>query len=346
LTQARLVELARELGVSIPAGRKDAQIAKLIESARLPLPAWLGHLVRGELGAACREHGVDASSRSRSELAGALLDAKVIDFDPDLLRETLDVALELAGASGLAPADGAGEGAWTLPDLPAAWQRTLDTIRPPRERDEELWDWRIRPPLPAVFTPPDVLTEDVAHVHLSTVALASLDLLSEQLYNARAEYMVDTKHGLTATYNQLKDPHCAPERPEDLATILHLRQLHEDLDRAVLAAYGWSDIPVPPFCPATDAERAAVSLFEDTVIDGCSRSMPSAPLKSVERPCSRAPRSRQQVRNRSCRVASRGRPRIRPRCSTMTDGRAIRARTQHGRRTIVAYEHRQAELCR
>jgi hypothetical protein len=75
LTQARLVELARELGVSIPAGRKDAQIAKLIEQARLPLPAWLGHLVRDELRAACRELGLDASSRSRSELAGALLDA-------------------------------------------------------------------------------------------------------------------------------------------------------------------------------------------------------------------------------------------------------------------------------
>ena len=75
LTQARLVELARELGISIPAGRKDAQIAKLIEQARLPLPAWLGHLVRDELRAACRELGLDASSRSRSELAGALLEA-------------------------------------------------------------------------------------------------------------------------------------------------------------------------------------------------------------------------------------------------------------------------------
>jgi hypothetical protein len=75
LTQSRLVELARELGVSLPSGRKDVQIARLIERARLPLPAWLGHLVRDERRAACREHGVDASSRSRSELAGALLDA-------------------------------------------------------------------------------------------------------------------------------------------------------------------------------------------------------------------------------------------------------------------------------
>jgi hypothetical protein len=76
--------------------------------------------------------------------------------------------------------------------------------------------------------------------------------------------MLDANQGLTATYNQLKDPDCDSDR---LTEITQLRNLHEQLDRAVLAAYGWSDIPVPPFCPATDAERAAVSLFEDTVID-------------------------------------------------------------------------------
>jgi hypothetical protein len=94
-----------------------------------------------------------------------------------------------------------------------------------------------------------------------------LDSIGNVLHDARATYMVATNQGLTATYNQLKDPDCAPDRPEALAAIRHLRQLHEDLDRAVLAAYGWSDIVVPPFCPATDADRAAVSLFEDAVID-------------------------------------------------------------------------------
>ncbi|MCA9677592.1 MAG: hypothetical protein KC464_21395 [Myxococcales bacterium] len=95
-------------------------------------------------------------------------------------------------------------------------------------------------------------------------ALASLDAIGRELYDARARYMVDTNQGLTATYNQLKDPTCADE-PQD--RIRELRRLHEDLDRGVLAAYGWSDIAVPPYCPATDAERAAVALFEDTVID-------------------------------------------------------------------------------
>jgi len=97
--------------------------------------------------------------------------------------------------------------------------------------------------------------------------MISLEVVGQTLYDARAAYMVATNQGLTATYNQLKDPHCAPDRAEDLPVIQKLRQLHEELDRAVVAAYGWSDIPVPPYCPATDAERAAVALFEDTVID-------------------------------------------------------------------------------
>jgi hypothetical protein len=142
------------------------------------------------------------------------------------------------------------------------------------------------------------------------IALATLDPIGEQLYSARAHYMAVTWQGLTTTYNQLKDPDYAgdlspasadrpasPDRtaapwatpagladavpsiaadpdllePETrVAYIQHLRSLHEELDRAVLAAYGWSDIPVPPYCPprSTDhAGQAAVSLFEDTIID-------------------------------------------------------------------------------
>ncbi len=98
-----------------------------------------------------------------------------------------------------------------------------------------------------------------------TVAgLAALDPFGQRLYDARAAYMVSTDQGLTTTYNQLKDPDVHSER---LADIQHMRRLHEDLDRAVLVAYGWSDLAVPPFCPTTDADRAAIALFEDLVID-------------------------------------------------------------------------------
>ena len=74
--------------------------------------------------------------------------------------------------------------------------------------------------------------------------------------------MLDTQQGLTTTYNLLKDPDCHDPRIEEL------RRLHEEMDRAVLAAYGWDDIPVPPYgTPTTDAERRALEAFEDEVID-------------------------------------------------------------------------------
>jgi hypothetical protein len=73
--------------------------------------------------------------------------------------------------------------------------------------------------------------------------------------------MAETSQGLTQTYNRLKDPDCDEPR------IVALRRLHEEMDRAVLDAYGWSRIAVPPFCPKTDADRASLEAFEDEVID-------------------------------------------------------------------------------
>jgi hypothetical protein len=48
--------------------------------------------------------------------------------------------------------------------------------------------------------------------------------------------MVRNNEGLTKTYNRFHDPN---ERDPD---ILKLRELHAAMDRAVLEAYGWSDI--------------------------------------------------------------------------------------------------------
>jgi hypothetical protein len=89
-----------------------------------------------------------------------------------------------------------------------------------------------------------------------------LEAIGARLYETRARLMVERNQGLTTTYNQLKDPAC--DDPE----ILALRRLHEDLDRAVLAAYAWPDIPVPAYETATTpATRAAQESFEDEIID-------------------------------------------------------------------------------
>lgn len=91
--------------------------------------------------------------------------------------------------------------------------------------------------------------------------LPDLEARGEELYAARAAFMVETDQGLTKTYNALKDPGCTDQR------ILALRTLHERLDAAVLAAYGWSDLPVPAYCISSDSDRTALQSFEDEVID-------------------------------------------------------------------------------
>jgi hypothetical protein len=90
----------------------------------------------------------------------------------------------------------------------------------------------------------------------------TLSAVGQRLYEARAKLMVERNQGLTVTYNQLKEP-----GNHDRA-IVALRRLHEEMDRAVLDAYGWSDIEVPPFAtPTTVDEKAAFERFSDAVID-------------------------------------------------------------------------------
>jgi hypothetical protein len=92
--------------------------------------------------------------------------------------------------------------------------------------------------------------------------IPELEDIGQRLYDARAGYMVGEQVGLTITYNRLKDPASREPRIEEL------RRLHEEMDSAVLAAYGWSDISVPPFVtPTTPADKKTIEAFEGEVID-------------------------------------------------------------------------------
>ncbi|MFQ4139049.1 hypothetical protein PGN35_022320 [Nodosilinea sp. PGN35] len=64
----------------------------------------------------------------------------------------------------------------------------------------------------------------------------TLEAIGKTYYDYRADLMVRNNQGLTDTYNRFHDP---TERDPD---ILHLRHLHDQMDRAVLAAYDWPDI--------------------------------------------------------------------------------------------------------
>ena len=71
--------------------------------------------------------------------------------------------------------------------------------------------------------------------------IAALENVGERLYESRAELMQKRQIGLTQLYNELNSAdHAGPE-------VTSLRELHQRLDEAVLAAYGWHDIRVPAF---------------------------------------------------------------------------------------------------
>jgi len=94
---------------------------------------------------------------------------KLIDFEPDRLKDAVDVGLELAGAARLKVIrddEIEGQDVYELPDLGETWTETLDSLRPPRERDEPPWEWRKRSPQPVVFRPLDRIGEERVHLHL------------------------------------------------------------------------------------------------------------------------------------------------------------------------------------
>jgi hypothetical protein len=115
------------------------------------------------------------------------------------------------------------------------------------------------------------------------LAGTDLDRAGKALNDARAAYCIDRNQGLTDTYNDLKDPTVTDP------ALVHLRELHLAVDRAVIEAYGWQDVPVPrtpgatgeaaretmplieavpPYTgPTTNEEKRLHQRFEDAVID-------------------------------------------------------------------------------
>ncbi len=69
----------------------------------------------------------------------------------------------------------------------------------------------------------------------------NLETIGDRYHQFSAELMVANNEGLTSTYNRFHDP------AETSSNLLELRRLHGEMDQAVLAAYGWSDVaPLGP----------------------------------------------------------------------------------------------------
>lgn len=71
----------------------------------------------------------------------------------------------------------------------------------------------------------------------------SIDVASaiQELDEVRKDVMTARRVGLTSLYGDLNNPELMPSRDPEVA---RLRQMHRNLDLAVLSAYGWSDLEV------------------------------------------------------------------------------------------------------
>ncbi|MGA2500835.1 MAG: class I SAM-dependent DNA methyltransferase, partial [Tepidisphaeraceae bacterium] len=86
----------------------------------------------------------------------------------------------------------------------------------------------------SVYTPSDCFDTFPFPEHFET--LPTLEKAGQKYYDFRAQLMVNHNEGLTRIYNRFHDPN------ETSPDIFRLRELHAAMDRAVLDAYGWTDL--------------------------------------------------------------------------------------------------------
>jgi hypothetical protein len=87
------------------------------------------------------------------------------------------------------------------------------------------------------FPFPTALLESAANDPANEASRKRLEAIGERYHQFRTELMVGNNEGLTSTYNRFHDP------AETSSGLLELRTLHGEMDEAVLAEYGWSDVP-------------------------------------------------------------------------------------------------------
>ena len=178
----KIETIVEELGSmsSVVMEQLEQALAEGIDERTLPLiDAAYGEDGAGPAGIEVSRRELESqrvSDRIAREIdeAARILDNSyaVMDFESVLLRDAIDVGLAMAGAGRLEPVEvetGSGRKmeAFRLPAMPAGWERTLDPLRPAKERDEAYWEWRQRPLLPVTFEPPGVMTSELCQLHLA-----------------------------------------------------------------------------------------------------------------------------------------------------------------------------------
>ena len=88
---------------------------------------------------------------------------------------------------------------------------------------------------------PSTIFETFPRPRLTEESERALEAIGRTLDEERREIMLRRQLGLTDLYNRVNDPALADGADPDVA---RLRVIHRELDEAVMAAYGWDDVPL------------------------------------------------------------------------------------------------------
>jgi hypothetical protein len=128
------------------------------------------------------------------------------------------------------------------------------------------------------FPFPSFILNSAANDHAQEATRQNLEDVGERYHQFRADLMIANDEGLTSTYNRFHDP------SETSVGILELRSLHQQMDQAVLKAYGWDHIPTScgfgldyldsdddtSLPPDLQERIASGDLFFDTASEACA----------------------------------------------------------------------------
>lgn len=200
---------------------------------------------------------------------------EIMEFDPVLLRDALEVGLELSGAGKLTTDKSAGDAidAFRMPELPESWQPTLDSLRPARGRNEPFWEFRKKAPLPIVFRPPPKMNSELAHLHLQhPVVQRVLGRFLSQGYSA---------HDLSRV-TVIRTRHDSLTRVIAFGRLSLFgrgaTRLHDDLISVAARYIDGKEAELKPF--ADEADRKAILLLEQVLSEVPSLEAVSASVQS------------------------------------------------------------------
>ncbi|WP_413465890.1 DUF559 domain-containing protein [Planktothrix agardhii] len=174
---------------------------------------------------------------------------RVVEVSPP--SPTLPPVWEKGAGVELSPSPSMGEGLGERvfgssppsPTLPPDWEKGAGVeLSPSPSMGEGLGERVVEVSPPSPTLPP--VWEKGAGVFLSPSpsmgeglgVRETLETIGKEYYEYRAQLMLRNNQGLTDTYNRFHNPQ------ENHPDILKLRQLHTQMDLAVLKAYGWEDL--------------------------------------------------------------------------------------------------------